>query len=197
MSELAKRLDDALDDLLGHELVDGYFRLCSGIFGTDKFCIAGGAIVSTLNGDEVKDIDCFFILEDEYWKAVENTHYRAKLIKERKNSKVFKLKCGTEIDMVLKKDAYTFNEVIDSFDMVHTQHYFHPDEGLVSRVNAELYAKNKTLHLNCVTHPWLTLGRIARKLADGWIIDSNQERNILDYCYKAPWGPQKESEYSF
>lgn len=197
MSELVKALDEALDDLLGHELVNGYFRLCSEIFETDKFCIAGGAIVNTINGDEVKDIDCFFFQQDEYNKAIENIHYRAKLTKERKRSKVFKLKDGREIDVVLCEYAKNFNEIIDSFDMVHTQHYYNPDEGLVSRVNAELYAKNKILHLNCVTYPWLTLGRIAKKIKEGWLIDSNQERNILDYCYKAPWGPQKESEYSF
>jgi len=170
------------------------FIFCADIFETKEFCIAGGAIVSIASKQPVKDIDCFFINEDNYNVAIENIHYKAKLIKSRNNSKMFKLKSGLLIDLILPgKDS--FDSIVNKFDLVHTQQYFTQETGLVSHGRSAEYTESKQLHLNVITYPWLTFGRIARKLSQGWIIDPIQERNIIDYCYNAPWGPGVESEY--
>jgi len=170
------------------------YNECAKVLGNTHFCIAGGAVVSHLLNLEPSDVDCFFINETFYEKALSEIKCHAEIIRKRVNSVQFKLINGMIVDVVLvKKDS--FKEVIECFDLVHCCHYYTPDTGIVSLDNAKLYTRHQTIHLKTVTLPYLTLGRIAMAKARGFYIDSHQERLILDYCYKAPRGSLKETEY--
>jgi len=174
--------------------VENLYLKCSEILGNSNFCIAGGAIVSHLLSTEPSDTDCFFTNETYYNQAIGHIEYRAKLIKKRAKSRQYELENGMRIDVIfVSKDSY--REVIECFDLVHCCHYYTPKEGIVSLENAESYTRLQLIHLKTITLPYLTLGRIAKAKTRGFCIDSNQENLILQYCYKAPWGPSKESEY--
>lgn len=174
--------------------MEKFFELCKTHLGSEHFCIAGGSIVSFLNHDEPKDLDCFFINQTYYNLALEHISFRAKEIKRRRNSVQFELSSGAKIDVIFTgKDS--FRSIIEDFDLVHCCHYYTPSEGIVSLDKAVEYARNYTLHLKTITLPYFTLGRIAKYRTRGFSMDSNQENQILYYCYKAPWGPGNEVEY--
>lgn len=174
--------------------MENLYKKCAEVLGNSNFCIAGGAIVSHLLNLEPSDVDCFFINETFYKQALSEIEFHSKLIKKRSNSSQFELRNGMRIDVVfVLKDSY--KEVIECFDLVHCCHYYTPETGIISLENAELYTRHQTIQLKTITLPYLTLGRIAKAKTKGFHIDSHQESLILQYCYKAPWGPSKESEY--
>ncbi len=160
---------------------------------TSEFIIAGGYIRDLLIGIKPKDIDCFFINQEAYNLAVEAMEYKAKKIKQRKNSTVFKIRDGIEVDLVFSEKE-SFLQVIDAFDLHNCCAYFDGNK-IVSSNKFLMSCEDKQLIINHVTFPYLTLGRIAKFKSRGWNIIDEQEKLILDYCYKAPWGANKEQEY--
>jgi hypothetical protein len=170
------------------------FKLCSELFSTENFCIAGGAIVNTINQLPIKDIDCFFKEEQEYLNAVNRMNYRGRLIKKRHHSHVFELEDKTQLDMVFVSKEH-FQDIISDFDLLHCQMYYTPKDGVVSNEGAISCALAKHLVLGSISLPWHTMARIAKKKNQGWTIDSTNESNMLQYLYKAHWGFSKEEEY--
>lgn len=179
---------------------------CSQVMQTRKFVIAGGAVCSVVLGENPKDIDCFFESPEEFARA--NMSLRSnpdfKITKERKNSTQFKNeKESLVIDIINpepdREGIYKrYTEIVDWFDLVHTCVYFSGSEGIVEvHPDAIMHALKKTIKIHKVCLPYHTLGRIAKYRNRGFSVDCTEERLILDYCYKAPWGASAESEYNF
>lgn len=171
------------------------FELLSGIVNTFDFCLAGGAISSLLRGETPRDFDLFFINKESYELAV--THLinsGAELAKERKSSKLSKIG-DLFIDLVSSNEK-SFHDVIDNFDLIHVCHFYTPQSGLVSLDGAVRANAGKEIRLHKVSLPYLTLGRIAKNKKNGFFVGPVVEGEILDYCYKATWGPSSEIEYN-
>ena len=158
-----------------------------------EFYIAGGACVSQLLNDEIKDFDIFTNKLGLNLLISLSRNYI--VVDERCNSMVLKHKEKEELlDIVICEDPI---QTIKDFDLKHCCVYYDGKNIVEAIPDALSLAKNKKLVLNIIKFPYLTLGRIAKYKAKGFSIDRDNELNILDYCYKAPWGPNKEYEYSF
>jgi hypothetical protein len=164
--------------------------------GLRNFSIAGGFIRDLYTDSPINDLDLFFEDEKSYIDSCEALEYQAKKIKERKNSKVFKLKDGTLIDLVYC-NGKTVADTVFNFDILSCCVFFNINDGLISKQGWLDDCEDKSIRLNTITFPYLTLGRISKLKSRGWNISTSEEFNILDYCYKAPWGPNTEFEYNF
>lgn len=174
-----------------NKLLEAEF-LC-GKYINGPFLLAGGAVRDIIMGEKPRDYDLFFTDKNIYNQACENMEYHAKKIKQRRNSTLYKLKDGAEIDLVFS--TYNFENIHLNFDLHHCCVSFFNGDILKSNMfNTAI--EDRELILNVVTYPYLTLSRISKFKSRGWNIIEEQERLILDYCYKAPWGASKEIEYS-
>ena len=166
------------------------------VLGLKDFSIAGGFIRDLFAGMDCvsNEVDLFFENEDSYAASCEVLEYQAKKIKERKNSKVFLLKDGSMVDLVYCSGK-TVAETVFNFDILNCCVFFNIKDGLISQQGWLSDCEDKQIRINAVTFPYLTLGRIAKLKSRGWNISNSEELNILDYCYKAPWGPTIEAKY--
>lgn len=105
-----------------------------------NFLIAGGACSSELRGEKIKDFDVFcgseeFTLFDKFFI------YNAKLIEERKASKVYELEDGTQFDLVHSSHPYN---AVCCFDLLHTCLYYRDEvikEARVGALDANMHQK--------------------------------------------------------
>lgn len=182
-----------------------FWHKCRNAMGVESFAIAGGAVSSVLLNDKPRDIDCFFLSEDDYLLAeiALRGHLEYQLVKERTNS--LKFKHETEdfwIDIVRpKKDAQgnerSFFELTQDFDFIHVCMFYTPDHGIVEVVNGAMDCNTrKIIKIHVITLPYHSLGRAAKYKHRGFMIGGNEERQMLDYCYKAHWGATAEAEYN-
>lgn len=178
------------------EIIRNKHREICSKFEIVNFSIAGGFIRDTYSGDTPKDVDLFFQDEQSYKDSIEIMEYKAKKIKQRKNSVVFKTIEGEEIDLVYC-NGKTVAETVFDFDLLSCCVFFNQIDGLISKEGWLNSCESKVLNLNIVRFPYLTLGRVAKFKKRGWEISNSDEINLLDYCYKASWGPSAELKYNF
>lgn len=173
------------------------FEGVKNIIDNESFIIAGGSIRDIFTSHPINDIDCFFLADDtdSYNCAVECFNYCAKLIKKRRNSHLFHHKELGNVDLVLSEHAEPI-KIIESFDIVASCALFNPITSLVAHNKFVWSCNQGTVLINKITLPYHTLGRVAKLKSKGWNVDSDTEMNLLDYCYKAPWGPGVEFEYN-
>lgn len=174
------------------------------IIGINDFCIAGGYIRDLFARGVSKDIDIFIPDEADYNKAVNVLSKEYSILKERKNSILFDTE-NEQIDLVKANNSDPFsvetreeayNRIIDSFDIRCVQAFYSKGAGLVYKPGFVEDCLNKECNLATITLPYHTLGRLSKLRSKGWSISKEVESDILDYCYKAPWGVTKEVEYN-
>lgn len=179
---------------------------CSIHIKSKAFAIAGGAVSSVIQGQTPKDVDCFFGSCEEYELAETNLRHNPefRIVKERKNSILFSHATETLMIDIVRPErnqdgSYkSYDEIVDNFDLVHICMYFSPEKGIV-QVNPDSikYSMEKIIKIHKVCLPYHTLGRISKYRHRGFFIGPEEERLILDYCYKAHWGASAEAEYNF
>jgi hypothetical protein len=184
------------------------------LIGHSNFILAGGCVRDICNGDEPRDIDVFFLNESDYLEACINLDYSCKMLKERRNSKVYMSKDETELDLVYPDTIKELNDsnimsifsdiqpeptgkdVIRNFDFADGQQYFDGSE-LVMTMMCTVAMERKEILINQITFPYLSLGRASKMRKRGWEVSRPVLEALAEHCMNAPFGPGAELEYSF
>lgn len=176
------------------------FNLTSDILGTDQFYIAGGAIRDFVeNPDEahkkVKDIDCFFSCSSAWHDACDRLIRDEWFIdKARDHSKVFSKPGKASLDLVLTEERSP-QDIIKNFDLTCCCAAYGKN-GLYMAPDFIKDTQNRVLRINMVKLPYHTIQRIDKFKERGYTISDEEAARVLAYAAKAPWGPEKETEYN-
>lgn len=145
------------------------------LVGTDKFTISGGFLRDSLNDEEPKDIDCFFIDVKEYDIAVKNTE-NFEVITTRKQSVQIKLDNGGEIDLILTYENYVFD-----FDFHMNQlSYIYADDVILMNEEVEEAIRKKYITIATNKLPLNLLERAKKFYERGWKLGNNTKLKLIN-----------------
>lgn len=187
------------------------------LLATKDFIIAGGCIVSYVQGENINDIDCFFNNEISYIVALnaiaEAKGMHVEKIKSRKNSHVFELKDsnnpdypfidGLKVDLVFVPKLEILSDVIKSFDLEHCCVFYDSEADMIITKDSSTLTmiKNKVLSFNNFKHPIGELARVSKFISRGYrILDKDKEIlinslvNINHYTLQKLYEDMKASE---
>lgn len=166
------------------------------LLATKDFIIAGGCIVSYVQGESINDIDCFFNNEISYIVAlnaiVEAEGMHVEKIKTRKNSNVFELKemnhpdfpfiDGLIIDLVFVPKLEILSDVIKSFDLEHCCVFYDNERDMIiTKDNYTLnYINNKILAFNNFKNPMGELARVSKFVKRGYKIFEKDKEILIN-----------------
>lgn len=174
------------------------------LFETHEFFIAGGYLRDMYSGGLPNDIDIFFHNKEDYEKACFeiNRHKDYEIFKTRGSSTQYIKKdydfskdlLPEIIDMVFIEDC-TPESIINGFDFTVCCILF---DGLHLHYSVEFHRDilNKELKINTISLPYHSISRVGKFKKRAYRITTETELQLLDYAYKAPWGPGKEAEYN-
>lgn len=166
------------------------------LLATKDFIIAGGCIVSYVQGENINDIDCFFNNEISYIVALnaiaEAKGMHVEKIKTRKNSNVFELKDinhadfpfmnGMIIDLVYVPNLEILSDVIRGFDLEHCCVFYDNERDLIITKDNETlgFIYNKILSFNNFKNPMGELARVSKFVKRGYKIFEKDKEILIN-----------------